>query len=59
LERGRQEGHAVDDWLQAEYELMQLPLAEIAKMEPAPILAEKRTPAKQSLVDVVRAAMML
>lgn len=27
LERGRVSGHEMDDWLQAEYELMQLPCA--------------------------------
>ena len=37
LERGRTNGYDLDDWLQAEYELMQLPvrkLAELAEMEP-------------------------
>ena len=32
LERGRLNGHDVDDWLQAEYELLQLPLRKIAEL---------------------------
>ena len=34
LERGRTDGHDVDDWLQAEYELIQLPVRKIAEMAP-------------------------
>ena len=33
LARGSQPNHSLDDWLQAEYELMQLPLHEIADVE--------------------------
>ena len=33
LARGSQPGHDLDDWLQAEYELMQLPLHKIADVE--------------------------
>jgi len=32
LERGRRPGHELDDWLQAEYELAQLPVAHLAKL---------------------------
>jgi len=35
-ERGGQHGHDADDWLQAEYELMQLPVQKIAKLDAAP-----------------------
>lgn len=35
LQRGCQNGHDRDDWLQAEYELMQLPIRKIAEL-PAP-----------------------
>ena len=37
---------------------MQLPIEEIAKLEPAPVPAKKSALVKQSLVDVVRSAMM-
>ena len=30
--RGQRPGHAIDDWLQAEYELAQLPVAQLAKL---------------------------
>ena len=33
LARGSQPDHGLDDWLQAEYELMQLPLHKIADVE--------------------------
>ncbi len=60
LERGRQNGYDVDDWLQAEYELMELPIRKLAEMEaPLPVKASKPAPRKRSLVDVVQAAMML
>jgi hypothetical protein len=60
VERGRQNGHEMDDWLQAEYELMQLPVHKLAELEPTPAVAtSKHAPRKQSIVEVVRAAMML
>jgi hypothetical protein len=60
LERGRQNGYDIDDWLQAEYELMELPIRKLAEIEPAlPVKATKPTPRKRSLVEVVQAAMML
>ena len=58
IERGRVEGHAVDDWLQAEYELMQLPVRMLAEMEPqeeAPRGNGKQR--KRSIIDLVHAAM--
>ena len=33
LERGRQPGHELDDWLQAEFELTHLPIR-IARLQP-------------------------
>jgi hypothetical protein len=56
LERGRLSGHEVDDWLQAEYELMQLPLRKLAEIEPPPLNLPGK-PRKRSIIDVVHAAM--
>ena len=56
LQRGRQDGYSVDDWLQAEYELMQLPVRKLAELEPA---AAKGASRKHSIVEVVQAAMLL
>ena len=55
LERGCQHGHDIDDWLQAEYELMQLPVRKIAELEP--LRPQKGKPITKSLVNLVRAAM--
>lgn len=57
LERGRVDGHDLDDWLQAEYELMQLPIRELAKLDPPAETSEK--PGRKSLIELVRAAMFL
>ena len=57
LEGGCQPGHDVDDWLQAEYELMQLPIRKIAELEPPkPRKGILRT---KSLIAVVQAALWL
>ncbi len=53
--RGGTPAHDVDDWLQAEYELIQLPIREIAKLNPPP--PAKGRAARKSLVALVRAAM--
>ena len=55
LERGRTDGHAVDDWLQAEYELMQLPVRKLAEMAPPSV--ERGKPRTKSIIDLVRTAM--
>lgn len=55
LSRGGAAGHDLDDWLQAEYELMQLPVREIARLDPPRVVKDKG--AKKSLVGLVRAAM--
>ena len=54
LERGRLSGHQVDDWLQAEYELMQLPVRKLAEMKTAQVPHGK--PRKRSIIDLVHAA---
>lgn len=56
-EHGCQSGHDLDHWLQAEYELMQLPIAKIAEMPP-PKPAKGRT-GHHSLVGLVHAAMIM
>ncbi|HTS18588.1 MAG TPA: DUF2934 domain-containing protein [Verrucomicrobiae bacterium] len=57
LARGGQPGHDTDDWLQAEYELMQLPIRKIAELRPpAP---RKRNAARPSLVHLVQTALVL
>jgi hypothetical protein len=57
VERGRLHRHDVDDWLQAEYELMQLPVDKIAEL-PAP-KAKQGGIAKKSLAGVVQTAVLL
>jgi hypothetical protein len=57
LERGGQPGHDIDDWLQAEYELMRLPIHKIAGLEPPD--AKKSGRRKMSLVSLVQAAVFL
>jgi hypothetical protein len=55
LEHGSQPGHDLDDWAQAEYELMQLPIRKIAELNPP-----KRTKgSKMSLVSLIQAAVLL
>jgi hypothetical protein len=57
LERGGQHGHDMDDWLQAEYELVQLPIQKIAELEMAP---SKKTGAHTlALASLVQVAMLL
>jgi hypothetical protein len=53
LERGRVAGHEIDDWLQAEYELMQLPVRKLAELEPPE--TTKGKPQRKSIIDLVRA----
>ncbi len=55
LERGREHGHDWDDWLQAEYELRQLPVRELVRLVDAMPRPEK--PETKSLLEVVRLAM--
>lgn len=55
LERGCQHGHDVDDWLQAEYELVRLPVRKLAEIPPTLVPASSR---RLRLLDVVQAALL-
>ena len=55
LERGRTDGHDVDDWLQAEYELLKLPVRKLAELE-SPTMGRGKLRTK-SIIDLVRTAM--
>ena len=56
LERGGQHGYDRDDWLQAEYELMQLPVRKIAELPlPKDAPAQSKYP---SIINVVRTAVL-
>ena len=57
LERGCQHGHDRDDWLQAEYEVMRLPVRKLAELPPPK--AEKAKSKFPSIIQVVRAAMFM
>jgi len=47
----------MDDWLQAEYELMQLPIRKIAELRrPGP---RNKTAARPALVSLVQATLLL
>ena len=56
VQHGCQPGHEVDDWLQAEYELTQLPVDKIVELEPP--TNRKHKPGRKTLVGVVRAALV-
>jgi hypothetical protein len=56
LHRGGQHGHDRDDWLQAEYELMQLPVRQIAARPLSP--PGRGRIGNRSLVALVRMAMI-
>lgn len=55
-ERGGEPGHELDDWLQAEYELMQLPIRKIAELDP--VVPTGRQPVRKSLVALVHSALL-
>jgi DUF2934 family protein len=57
LERGGQPGHDMDDWLQAEYELLQLPVRKIAELNPSGHNGGRR--GKVALISLVHTAMLL
>ncbi len=57
-ERGGEPGHDKDDWLQAEYELLQLPVHKIAEIHPAPA-GRQRNHRKMALVSLVQSAMLI
>ena len=56
LQSGNQPGHDVDNWLQAEYDLMQLPVRKIAELEEPKMKRGILT--KPSLVGIVQAAVL-
>ena len=57
LARGCEHNHADDDWLQAEYELIHLPLRKIADLEA--IVVEEERVKSLKLLCLARAAMSL
>jgi hypothetical protein len=57
LERGRTNGHDVDDWMQAEYELMQLPVRMLAELEPPKAPRGNGKAKSKSIIELVRTAM--
>ncbi len=54
LARGSRPGHEIDDWLQAEYELTQLPVEHLAKLA-----APKSKRANLAVAKVAHAAIIL
>jgi hypothetical protein len=57
LRNGSQPGHDLDNWLQAEYELMQLPVRKLVELEPTETKPGKAS--KAPLVNLVHAAQRL
>ena len=55
LEHRNQPGHDLDDWVQAEYELMQLPIRKITESEPP----KRKKGSKMSLASLIQAAVSL
>ena len=55
LSRGGTHGYDMDDWLQAEYELRQLPVRKLAELEPPAVPRGKTS--SRSIIDLVRTAM--
>jgi hypothetical protein len=55
LEHGRQPGHDLDDWVQAEYELMQLPIRKITESGSP----KRKKGSKMSLASLIQAAVSL
>lgn len=55
IERGREPGHDLDDWLQAQYELLQMPVEHIANL-PSSTVSKKS--GRMKVVELVRSAML-
>ena len=51
-----QHGHELDDWLQAEYELMQLPIRKIAELDRSE--PKKKGDRRVAVVSLVQVAMI-
>ena len=58
-ERGGEPGHDMDDWLQAEYELLQLPVHRIVEMEHSAPASRHKNYRKMALVRLVQSAMLI
>ena len=56
VESGCLPGHDIDNWLQAEYELLQLPVCQLAKLPPPKSRKNKRR--YKSVTEVVRVALL-
>jgi hypothetical protein len=54
LERGQQHQHAFDDWVQAEYELLQLPIQYITKLK-----SPRHKLSHLALVSIITAALLV
>lgn len=57
LNRGCQPGQAMDDWLQAEYELLQLPIDKLVELPP--VRFSNRTIQASALIALIQAAALL
>lgn len=57
VQNGCVPGHDVDNWLQAEYELMQLPVHKIAEL--APVKVKRGAAIRAPLVFLIHAALLL
>ena len=60
--RGGMPGHETDDWLQAEYELMQVPIRKIAELNPQKTTTTKMSKfrlQKSALVTLVQTVLMI
>jgi hypothetical protein len=55
-ESGRRHGHDLDDWLQAEYELIHMPVRELAKLTVRKTSTIRHE--AKSIVELVRAVML-
>ena len=55
--RGCQHGHAMNDWLQAEYELLRLPTSKIVELKPS--RSRKNRIQASALVALVQMAALL
>ena len=55
-ERGCQPGHEMDDWLQAEYELLELPIEQLARFDSLPL---NKGGKRVSVAGLVQVALVL
>ena len=57
--RGQQPGHAMDDWLQAEYELVQLPIRKLVELSTAEARPRNSQRNQLAVVALIEAALVL